>query len=165
MAPSDDGEALFHINDVRFGAAGKNILCVSCFSDDNCATQTQIDSTGYRTDLKEAYTHEFVKSENITAFMTVSLQCGPKSKFLDHQIKGYILINHSITSLQRDVVTVDLGHVTNAGFTKKWGAHKAEDDRFAIEVEVIASDSGPMAHDRIFGIHLAATIGDVVVIG
>ena len=41
----------------------------------------------------------------------------------------------------------------------------AEDDRFAIEVEVIASDSGPMAHDRIFGIHLAATIGDVVVIG
>ena len=82
MAPSDDGEALFHINDVRFGAAGKNILCVSCFSDDDCATQTQIDSTGYRTDLKEAYTHEFVKSENITAFMTVSLQCGPKSKFL-----------------------------------------------------------------------------------
>ena len=78
MAPSDDSEALFHINDVRFGAAGKNILCVSCFSDDNCATQSQIDSTGYRTDLKEAYTHEFVKSENITAFMTVSLLCGAK---------------------------------------------------------------------------------------
>ena len=36
MAPSDDDEALFHINDVRFGAAGKNILCVSCFSDDDC---------------------------------------------------------------------------------------------------------------------------------
>ena len=80
-------------------------------------------------------------------------------------IEGFRLINHSLTSLQRDVVTVDLGHVTNAGFTKKWGAHKAEDDRFAIEVEVIASDSGPMAHDRIFGIHLAATIGDVVVVG
>ena len=81
------------------------------------------------------------------------------------QIEGFRTINHYPTSLQKDVVTVDLGHVTNAGFTKKWGAHRAEDDRFAIEVEVIASDSGPMAHDRIFGIHLAATIGDVVVVG
>ena len=89
-----------------------------------------------------------------------------KQNYTDYQqIEGFRLINHSLTSLQRDVVTVDLGHVTNAGFTKKWGSHKAEDDRFAIEVEVIASDSGPMAHDRIFGIHLAATIGDVVVVG
>ena len=69
------------------------------------------------------------------------------------------------THAQKDVVTVDLGYVTNAGFTKKWGAHKEDDDRFAVEVEVIASDSAPMAHDRVFGVHLAAEIGDSVVIG
>ena len=62
-------------------------------------------------------------------------------------------------------MTVDLGYVTNAGFTKKWGTHKAEDDRFAVEVEVIVSDSAPMAHNRIFGVHLAAQISDNVVIG
>ena len=71
MAPSDDNEALFHINDIRFGYAGKNILCVSCFSQDKCATQTSIDSNGYRSNMKKAYDTEFIKSENITAFMTV----------------------------------------------------------------------------------------------
>ena len=73
MAPSDDSEALFHINDIRFGAAGKNIICLSCFSDDNCATQGSIDSTGYKTDMRNAYAPVFEKSENITAFMTVYL--------------------------------------------------------------------------------------------
>ena len=60
---------------------------------------------------------------------------------------------------------VDLGYVTNAGFTMLWGAHISDDDRFAVEIEVIASDSAPMAHDRIFGVHLAATVGDTTVIG
>ena len=62
-------------------------------------------------------------------------------------------------------MSVDLGYVTNAGFTKKWGSHKPEDDRFAVEVEAITSDSAPMAHDRTFGIHLAAQITDTVAIG
>ena len=75
MAPSDDKEALFHINDIRFGYAGKNILCVSCFSKDKCATQTSIDSDGYRSNMKKAYDTEFIKSENITAFMTVRYSC------------------------------------------------------------------------------------------
>ena len=73
MAPSDDGESLFHINDLRFGAAGKNIICLSCFSDDNCATQGSIDSSGYKTDMKNSYSPAFKTSENITAFMTVGL--------------------------------------------------------------------------------------------
>ena len=77
------------------------------------------------------------------------------------QIKK-ILIQFKI---QKDVVQADLGFVTNAGFTKKWGAHKEEDDRFAVEVEVISSDSAPLAHDRIFGVHLAATVGGTTVIG
>ena len=71
MAPSDDGEALFHINDIRFGYSGKNLLCVSCFSADKCATETSIDSTGYRSNMKKAFDTSFIKSENITAFMTV----------------------------------------------------------------------------------------------
>ena len=71
MAPSDDKEALFHINNIRFGGAGKNILCVSCFSSDKCATDNSV-NTGYRTDIKKCYEHLFLKSENITAFMTVS---------------------------------------------------------------------------------------------
>ena len=58
-----------------------------------------------------------------------------------------------------------MGFVTNAGFTKKWGNHQEEDDRFAVEVEVISSDSAPLAHDRIFGVHLAATVGGTTVIG
>ena len=75
MAPSDDKEALFHINDIRFGYAGKNILCVSCFSQDKCATQSSIDSNGYRSNMKKAYDTDFIKSENITAFMTVRYWC------------------------------------------------------------------------------------------
>ena len=74
MAPSDDNEALFHINDIRFGYSGKNLLCISCFSRDKCATEDGtdgIDSTGYRTNMKKAYQTDFIKSENITAFMTV----------------------------------------------------------------------------------------------
>ena len=70
-APSDDKEALFHINDIRFGGAGKNVLCVSCFSSDKCATESSV-NTGYRTDMKKYYEHQFLKSENITAFMTVN---------------------------------------------------------------------------------------------
>jgi len=62
-------------------------------------------------------------------------------------------------------VTIDLGYVNNAGFTKKWGGHVAKDDQFAVEVEVIVSDSKPMAHDRTFGIVLAATVGDTIVLG
>ena len=73
MAPSDDGEALFHINDIRFGYSGKNLLCVSCFSNDKCVTETSIDSTGYRSNMKKAYDTSFIKSENITAFMTVKV--------------------------------------------------------------------------------------------
>ena len=73
MAPSENQEALMHINDVRFGSAGKNILCLSCISTDNCATQATIDSGGYRTNLKKFYSTEFIKSDNITAFMTVKI--------------------------------------------------------------------------------------------
>ena len=62
-------------------------------------------------------------------------------------------------------MTVDLGYVTNAGFTMKWGGHEAADDQFAVEVEVIVSDSAPMEHDRLFGVHLAANIGENIVVG
>ena len=68
--PSDDKEALFHVNNIRFGGAGKNVLCVSCFSSDKCATESSV-NTGYRTDIEKSYTPQFIKSENITAFMTV----------------------------------------------------------------------------------------------
>ena len=71
MTPSDDGEALFHINDIRFGNAGRNILCLGCFSADTCSTEDSITNTGHRTDLKKLYGADFLKSENITAFMTV----------------------------------------------------------------------------------------------
>ena len=70
MTPSDDQEALMHIRDIRFASAGKKFLCVSCISHDNCATKASIE-TGYMTNLQKMYTTTFLKSDNISAFMTV----------------------------------------------------------------------------------------------
>ena len=77
MTPSENQEALLHINDVRFGSAGKNVLCMSCISADPAKTSDAMCaesggmSNGYRTDLKNNYATKFLKSDNISAFMTV----------------------------------------------------------------------------------------------
>ena len=77
MTPSENQEALLHINDVRFGSAGKNVLCMSCISADPAKTSDAMCgesgsmSNAYRTDLKNNYETKFLKSDNISAFMTV----------------------------------------------------------------------------------------------
>ena len=90
MTPSENQEGLLHINDVRFSSAGKNVLCMSCISADPSVTSDTMCGTGgsmtngYRTDLRNSYKTDFLKSENISAFMTVLLpfRCHYKNMFL-----------------------------------------------------------------------------------
>ena len=62
------------------------------------------------------------------------------------------------------MITTDLGYVTNAGWSKKWGFHKKEDDRFAVEIEIIPSDHKLNTMNAVHNLHLAMSYGKTVVV-
>lgn len=88
-------------------------------------------------DLKRSHATTFSKSGNLTTFM------------------------------QTDVVTVDLGYVTNAGTTVKQKQHDPDaDDQFGVKVQVQMSDSVHTFHDNYFYMHFGVKFGDdLIVVG
>ena len=69
------------------------------------------------------------------------------------------------TFMSMDTVTANLGYITNAGFTKKWGGYKTDDDLFAIRVEVQMSDHPLTEADELFDVYFAVKMGDTIVVG
>lgn len=68
------------------------------------------------------------------------------------------------TFMSMDTATVDLGYVTNAGFTRKWGGYKPEDDQFSVQMELQMSDHVSTAHDAEFEIFFAVKFGSTIVV-
>jgi hypothetical protein len=64
-----------------------------------------------------------------------------------------------------DAVTVDLGYVTNAGFTLLQGNYVPEDDLFAIAVQLQMLDNGLEVNNAVFNVTLALKLEDKVIVG
>ncbi len=71
------------------------------------------------------------------------------------------------TFMAYDTATVNLGFLTNAGFTKKWGgSHNPEvDDVFSIKVQVQMSDHPLTRHGNQFEVYFATKMGDTIIVG
>lgn len=67
-------------------------------------------------------------------------------------------------SFKVDSVTVDLGYVTNAGFTRKRGLHTPHDDQFAVQVEVQMADHELSVNDATFEVYFGVKFGDIIVV-
>ena len=64
-----------------------------------------------------------------------------------------------------DSVTVDLGYVTNGGFTYLQGNHSEKDDRFVVQVEVRVTDHPLNTPGSVHDLFAAVKFGDVIIVG
>ena len=64
-----------------------------------------------------------------------------------------------------DTVSLKLGYVVNAGFSRKWGSNKDSDNIFGVKVEVQMADHQETVDDAQFDLYLAAKVGDAIAVG
>lgn len=66
---------------------------------------------------------------------------------------------------EMDSVTVDLGYVTNGGFTCLQGKHSERDDRFTLEVKVKVTGHTLNTPGSVHELFAAVKFGDVIIVG
>ena len=64
-----------------------------------------------------------------------------------------------------DTVSLKLGYVVNAGFSRKWGSNKDSDNIFGVKIEVQMADHQETVDDAQFDLYLAAKVGDAIAVG
>ena len=65
---------------------------------------------------------------------------------------------------QLDSLTIDLGYVTNAGYSVVTGLYQPHDATFEIGVEVELSDHVDTTHATTYDIYFAVKFNDVIVV-
>ena len=91
--------------------------------------------TGSMVDPNKVYKPKFEKNENTTSFM------------------------------QKDSLLIDLGIVTNGGYTFRRGFNREDDDKFRVEIMIRMSDHPVTEAGAKFPVRLAANSGDVISVG
>ena len=72
---------------------------------------------------------------------------------------------NTTTFMEKDSILMDMGKVTNGGYTFRRGFNREDDDKFRVEIMIRMSDH-PLTEDGVkFPVRLAANSGEVISVG